>query len=94
MKAQSSRILKLKDCRRFEDEYASNLGILRAKFGRVHGSAENFTKLQANALKKLHEDSKQITSEMGHVWQFLQAIQTFVQKLTNSIHVKQEPPDL
>ena len=67
MKAQSLRILKLKDCRRFEDEYAFNLGILRTEFGRIHGSTENFTKLQADALKELREDSKQITSKMGYV---------------------------
>ena len=45
VKAQASRIFKLKDYRRFEDEYASNLGVLRAEFGRAHGSADNFAKL-------------------------------------------------
>ena len=53
VKAQSSRICKLEDCRRFEDEYASNLGILRGEFRRLQGSAENFTKLQEDALKGL-----------------------------------------
>ena len=53
VKAQSLRICKLKDCRRFEDEYASGLGILQAEFGRLYSSAKNFSKLQANALKVL-----------------------------------------
>ena len=58
VKAQASRISKLEDYRRFEDEYASNLRVLRAKFGRVHGSVDNFAKLQANALKGLRDDTK------------------------------------
>ena len=35
VKAQASRITKLEDCRRYEDEYATNLGILHAEFRRV-----------------------------------------------------------
>ena len=58
VKAQSSRISKLKDYRRFEDEYASNLGILRAKFGGARGLVDNFAKLQADALKGLRDDTK------------------------------------
>ena len=45
VKAQASRISKLEDCKWFEDEYASNLRVLRAEFGRAHGSADNFVKL-------------------------------------------------
>ena len=45
VKAQASRIFKLEDCRWFEDEYASNLRVLRPKFGRVHRSVDNFAKL-------------------------------------------------
>ena len=45
VKAQAFRITKLKNCRRYEDEYATNLGILRAEFGRVRDSADNFAKL-------------------------------------------------
>ena len=44
VKAQSIRISKLKDYKRFEDEYATNLGILRAEFERVCGLADNFAK--------------------------------------------------
>ena len=51
VKAQAFRITKLEDYRRYEDEYATNLGILHAEFGRVRGSADNFAKLQADALK-------------------------------------------
>ena len=58
VKAQAFRILKLEDCKRFEDEYASNLGVLRAEFGRVHGLADNFAKLQADAPKGLRDDTK------------------------------------
>ena len=35
VKAQASWIIKLEDCRRYEDEYTTNLDILRAEFGRV-----------------------------------------------------------
>ena len=45
VKAQALRITKLEDCRRYEDEYATGLGILCTEFGRVHDSADNFTKL-------------------------------------------------
>ena len=58
VKVQSLRISKLEDCRRFEDEYASNLGILRVEFSRVRGSADNFAKLQADALQGLRDDTK------------------------------------
>ena len=57
----------MEDCRWFEDEYASNLGVLRVKFDKVHGSADNFAKLQADALKGLRDDTKQVTSKMGLV---------------------------
>ena len=50
VKAQASRISKLEDCRWFEDKNASNLGVVKVKFGRVRGSADNFAKLQADAL--------------------------------------------
>ena len=71
LRSESLRISKLEDCRRFEDEYASNLGTLRGEFGRMRGAAENFTKLQADALKELREDSKHLTSEVGQIWHFL-----------------------
>ena len=45
LKSECLRISKLEDCRRFEDEYASNLGTLRGEFGRMRGAADNFTKL-------------------------------------------------
>ena len=92
VKAQSSRISKLEDCRRFEDEYASNLGVLRAKFGRIHGSVDNFAKLQADALKGLRNDTKQVTSELGLVWHFLHKLQASLDSLTTSIKVKIEQP--
>ena len=92
LKSESLRISKLKDCRQFEDEYASNLGTLRGEFGRMRGSAENFTKLQADALKELREDSKHLTSEVSQIWQFLQALLTKVNELNPTIKVKQEPP--
>ena len=44
VKAQASRIFKLEDCRWFEDEYTSNLGVLRAEFGRARVSVDNFAK--------------------------------------------------
>ena len=93
VKARSSRISKLKDCRRFEDEYSSNLRILRAKFGRVRGSADNFAKLQADTLKGLRDDTKQITSEMKLVWHFICNLQIPMDKLIISIKVKIKPPD-
>ena len=62
LRSESLRISKLEDCRRFEDEYAANLGTLRGEFGRMRGAADNFTKLQADALKELREDSKHLTS--------------------------------
>ena len=71
VKAQSLRICKLEDCKRFEDEYASGLEILRAKFSRLRGSAENFTKLQENTLKALQEDTKTMQSKLNSVWLFL-----------------------
>ena len=71
LRTESLRISKLKDCRRFEDEYASNLGTLRGEFGRMRGAADNFTKLQADALKELREDSKHLTSEVNQIWHFL-----------------------
>ena len=67
LKSESLRISKLEDCRRFEDEYASNLDTLREEFGRMRGSAENFTKLQVDALKELREDSKHLTSEVSQI---------------------------
>ena len=92
LRSESLRISKLEDCRRFEDEYAKNLGTLRGEFGRMRGSADNFTKLQADALKELREDSKNLTSEVSQMWHFLQALLTKVDKLTPQIVVKQEPP--
>ena len=92
LRSESLRISKLEDCRRFEDEYAKNLGTLRGEFGRMRGSADNFTKLQADALKELREDSKNLTSEVSQMWHFLQALLTKVDKLTPQIIVKQEPP--
>ena len=71
LKSESLRISKLEDCRRFEDEYASNLGTLRGEFGRTRGAADNFTKLQADAIKELREDSKNLTSEVSQIWHFL-----------------------
>ena len=79
VKAQAFKIIKLEDCRRYEDEYATNLGILHAEFGRVRGSTDNFAKLQANALKGLWKDTKQVTSELELVWHFLQRIMSIVQ---------------
>ena len=92
LKSESLRISKLEDCRRFEDEYAANLGTLRREFGRMRGAADNFTKLQADALKELREDSKHLTSEVGQIWHFLQALLTKVDNLTPQVRVKQEPP--
>ena len=92
LRSESLRISKLEDCRRFEDEYASNLGTLRGEFGRMRGSAENFSKLQADALKELREDSKHLTSEVGQIWHFLQALLTKVNELSPPIRVKQEQP--
>ena len=71
VKAQAFKITKLEDCRRYEDKYATNLSILCAEFGRVRGSADNFAKLQVDALKGLREDTKQVTSKMELVWHFL-----------------------
>ena len=84
--------LKTEDYRRFKDEYATNLGTLRREFGRMRGAADNFTKLQADALKELREDSKHLTSEVGQIWHFLQALLTKVDNLTPQVRVKQEPP--
>ena len=92
LRTESLRISKLEDCRRFEDEYASNLGTLRKEFGRMRGAADNFTKLQADALKELREDSKHLTSEVSQIWHFLQALLTKVNDLTPQVKVKQEPP--
>ena len=92
LKSESLQISKLEDCRRFEDEYASNLETLRVEFGRMRGAADNFTKLQADALKELREDSKHLTSEVSQIWHFLQALLTKVNDLTPQIKVKQEPP--
>ena len=92
LRSESLQISKLEDCRRFEDEYATNLGTLRGEFGRMRGAADNFTKLQADALKELREDSKHLTSEVGQIWHFLQALLTKVDNLTPQVKVKQEPP--
>ena len=92
LKSESLRISKLEDCRRFEDEYASNLGTLRGEFGRMRGLAENFTKLQADVLKELREDSKHLTSEVGQICHFLQALLTKINELSPPIKVKQEQP--
>ena len=92
LKSESLRISRLEDCRRFKDEYATNLGTLRGEFGRMRGAADNFTKLQADALKELREDSKHLTSEVSQIWHFLQALLTKVNDLTPQIKVKQEPP--
>ena len=92
LKSESLRISRLEDCRRFEDEYATNLGTLRGEFGRMRGAADNFTKLQADALKELREDSKHLTSEVSQIWHFLQALLTKVDNLTPQVRVKQEPP--
>ena len=92
LRSESLRISKLEDCRRFEDEYAANLGTLRGEFGRMRGAADNFTKLQADALKELREDSKHLTSEVSQIWHFLQALLTKVNDLTPQVKVKQEPP--
>ena len=78
VKAQALRTTKLEDCRRYEDEYATNLRILHAEFGRVYSSVDNFTKLQADALKGLRKDTKQVYSELSLVWHFLQKILTSV----------------
>ena len=80
----------MKDCRQFEDEYASNLGVLRVEFGRAHGSIDNFAKLQADALKGLRDDTKQVTSKMELIWHFIHNLQTSVDNLTTSIKVKIE----
>ena len=58
----------------------------------MRGAADNFTKLQADALKELREDSKHLTSEVGQIWHFLQALLTKVDNLTPHVRVKQEPP--
>ena len=92
LKSESLRISRLEDCRRFKDEYATNLGTLRGEFERMRGVADNFTKLQADALKELREDSKHLTSEVSQIWHFLQALLTKVNDLTPQIRVKQEPP--
>ena len=92
LRSESLRISKLEDCRRFEDEYASNLGTLRGEFGRMRGAADNFTKLQADALKELREDSKHLTSKVSQIWYFLQALLTKVNELTPQVKIKQEPP--
>ena len=92
LKSKSLRISRLEDCRRFEDEYASNLGTLRGEFGRMRGAADNFTKQQADALKELREDSKHLTSEVSQIWHFLQALLTKVNDLTPQVKVKQESP--
>ena len=92
LRSESLRISRLEDCRRFEDEYATNLGTLRGEFGRMRGAADNFTKLQADALKELREDSKHLTSEVSQIWHFLQALLTKVDNLTPQVRVKQEPP--
>ena len=92
VKAQASRISKLEDCRWFEDEYAFNLEVLRVEFDRVHGSVDNFAKLQADALKELRDDTKQVTSKMKLVWHFIRNLQTSVDNLTTSIKVKIEQP--
>ena len=84
--------MKLEDCRRFEDEYASNLGILRAEFCRVHGSADNFAKLQPDALQGLWDDTKQVRSKMKLVWHFLNNLQASMGNLKTSIQVKIEQP--
>ena len=68
------------------------MGTLRDEFGRMRGAADNFTKLQADALKELREDSKHLTSEVSQIWHFLQALLTKVNDLTPQIKVKQEPP--
>ena len=93
VKAQASWITKLEDCRRYEDEYTTNLGILRAEFRRVRGSTDKFAKLQADALKGLREDTKQVTSEMELVWHFLRNLRTSVESLTSSFKVKTEWPE-
>ena len=82
----------MKDYRRFEDEYASNLRVLRAEFSRVHGSANNFAKLQEDALKGLRDDTKQVTLELGLVWHFLHKLQASMDSVTISIKVKIEQP--
>ena len=58
VKAQAFKITKLEDCRRYEDEYATNLEILSVEFERLWGSVHNFAKLQADAHKGLWEDIK------------------------------------
>ena len=92
LKSESLRISRLEDCRRFEDEYAKNLDTLRGEFGRMRGSADHFTKLQADALKELRDDSKHLTSEVSQIWHFLPALLTKVNELTPQVKVKQEPP--
>ena len=82
----------MEDYRRFEDEYASNLGVLRAEFGRVRRSVDNFVKLQADALKGLRDDTKQVISKMGLVWHFLHNLQVSMDNLKTSIQVKIEQP--
>ena len=58
----------------------------------MRGTADNFTKLQADALKELREDSKHLTYEVSQIWHFLQALLTKVDKLSPQVQVKQEPP--
>ena len=56
VKAQSLRIYKLEDYRRFDDDSVSGLGILRAKFDKLRGSA--FANVQAKELMALQEATK------------------------------------
>ena len=50
VKAQSLRIYKLEDCKRFDDDCVTGLGILTGEFGRLRGLAKAFTNIQAKAL--------------------------------------------
>ena len=45
VKAQSLRICKLKDCKKFDDDYVTGLDILRGEFGRLRGLAKAFTNI-------------------------------------------------
>ena len=60
--------------KKVEDDYVSGLGILRAEFGRLRGSAEAFTNIQAKELLALQEGMKTIQTELNMMWYFLSRI--------------------
>ena len=71
IRKQSLRISSIEDFKRVEDDYASSLGLLRAKFGRLRGSAKAFTNVQAKELLALQEGMKNVQTELNIVWHFL-----------------------